>query len=191
MKTTELQLIVAIARNGVIGRAGGLPWRLSSDLRRFKRLTMGGALIVGRKTYDSIGRPLPGRQMIVVTRQVGLEFEGVTVVGSLDQALHSAADAPQVFCAGGAEIYRLGLPEAARLHVTWVEAEVEGDVRFPEIDWDDWQVASEIRLPAGERDEYPTTFREYRRVHGPTELLKERPRDSSGRVTPDRGSRAE
>ena len=160
-----LELIAAVARNGVIGRGGGLPWRLSADLKRFKRLTMGSALIVGRKTYeDSIARPLPGRQMIVVSRQADLSIPDVVVAHSLDEALSVASSSPRAFCAGGGELFRQALPDCEQMHITWVESDVEGDVRFPDVEWQQWRIVSEMRLPAGKRDQYPTTFREYRRL---------------------------
>lgn len=125
-------IVAAVARNGVIGRNGDLPWHLPEDLRRFKRLTMGGTLVMGRKTYESIGRPLPGRTTIVVTRQADWSAEGVEAAGSFDEALARAGDG-DVFVVGGAEVYRQAMAVADALEITEVDAEPEGDVRFPEI----------------------------------------------------------
>src|SRR5690606_4360756 len=128
-------LVVAVAKSGVIGRAGGLPWRLPEDLRHFKATTMGHHVIVGRKTWDSIGRALPGRTWIVVTRDPAYTAEGATVVHSLDEALDRARTAgeDEAMIAGGGELYRLALPRADRIWLTRVDAEVEGDVTFPPL----------------------------------------------------------
>jgi dihydrofolate reductase len=132
-----LILIAAVGRNGVIGRDNDLPWRIREDLQRFKRLTLGHTLVMGRKTYDSIGRPLPGRTTIVVTRQPGWSAAGVQVANSLDEAL-KLADGIDVYVAGGGEIYRLALPLADRLELTEVDQSPDGDVTFPLFDEQDW-----------------------------------------------------
>ena len=124
----DVALIVAMAADRVIGRDNDLPWKLSSDLQRFKTLTMGCPIIMGRRTYDSIGRPLPGRRNIVLSRDTGLALEGCDVMASLDDAL--AIDAPRVFVIGGAQIYREALPHASHLFVTQVRAQVDGDTWF-------------------------------------------------------------
>lgn len=135
-----VSLIVAVSANGVIGLDGGIPWHLPEDLKLFKETTMGHTLIVGRKTYQSIGRPLPGRQMIVLTRQADYVAEGCQVVGSLEEALMIAREAgeDEAFVAGGAEVYALALPLAERIYWTQVHAEVEGDTYFPEFEREDW-----------------------------------------------------
>lgn len=138
-------VVAAVARNGVIGSGGRLPWHLPEDLRHFKQLTMGGTLVMGRKTYESIGRPLPGRRTVVVTRQYGWSADGVDVAGSLEAALATAGDG-EVFVVGGGEIYRQALPLADALEITQVDAEPSGDVYFPPIG-QDW---SEIRRTGGE-----------------------------------------
>ncbi|MEA2694283.1 MAG: dihydrofolate reductase, partial [Acidobacteriota bacterium] len=120
-----------MAANRVIGDGNRLPWRLPEDLARFKRLTMGGTLILGRKTYESIGRPLPGRKTVVVSRQPGYAPEGVLVARSIEEALERAGEG-NVWIAGGAEIYRQALDKAERLYLTRIEAEVPGDAFFPE-----------------------------------------------------------
>lgn len=135
-----LTLIVAVARNGVIGVDGGLPWRLPGDLPRLKALTMGHVLIMGRKTFDSIGRPLPGRTTVVVTRQVDWSFEGVHVVASVPEALRLAGSIDDdVFVLGGAEIYAQTLDQADRIELTEVHATPAGDTYFPSVDWSMWR----------------------------------------------------
>ena len=151
---------------GAIGRAGGLPWRLPDDLKRFKALTMGKPIVMGRKTWDSIGRPLPGRHSIVVTRRGGLEIAGVTVVGSIEQAIAAAGDVPEVCIIGGAEIYRLSLPLTDVLHVTRVHAVVEADTYFPPIDPLEWHEVAREEHPADEKHPYAYAFVEMRRRAG-------------------------
>ena len=145
----KVSIIAAMSSNHVIGRDNELPWKLKPDLQRFKQLTMGGALIVGRRTFESIGRLLPGRTTIVVTRQPGYEPAGVTVVHSIDEALHRAPG-DEAFVAGGADIYRQTLDRADRLYLTMLERQYEGDAFFPEIDPLRWRLVSEERHPAQE-----------------------------------------
>ncbi len=152
-------LIVAVSDNGVIGRDGDLPWRLSADLKRFKALTMGHHLIMGRRTWDSIGRPLPGRTTVVLTRDPEWEVpEGVRVARSFTEALDLAHDDPQPFVVGGAEVYRTALPHVDTLYVTVVHAEVAGDTMLPEIDWHAWRKVESEDHPADEKNQYPFTF---------------------------------
>jgi dihydrofolate reductase len=134
-----ISLVAALARNRVIGSGNRLPWHLPEDLRRFKRLTMGAPVIMGRKTHESIGKALPGRRNIVVTRQAGARFEGCEVAGSLEAALALAGDVPEVFVIGGAELYRLALPRADRLYLTLIDANYDGDAFFPEFDPAEWR----------------------------------------------------
>lgn len=129
-----------MARNGVIGVDGRLPWRLPADLARFKALTMGATLVMGRKTYDSIGRPLPGRTTLVITRQAGWSADGVTTCSSLEDALSRVHDVAYVV--GGSDIYALALPVATRLELTEVDSTPEGDAFFPAWDRPAWQVAA-------------------------------------------------
>jgi len=166
----DIAIYVAIAENGVIGREGGLPWRLSSDLKRFKADTMGKPIIMGRKTWEGIGRPLPGRLNIVVTRDPAFRAEGAETMRSLDEAIVLAraqgrcmAGADEICVIGGGEIYRQALPLADRLYVTHVLAKVDGDTRFPEIDSDVWQAVRVIDTPAGEKDSHPTRYTVYER----------------------------
>jgi dihydrofolate reductase len=147
-----VSLIAAVARNGVIGRQGGLPWRLRDDMRYFAETTAGKAVVMGRKTYDSLPeryRPLPGRRNIVVTRDSQWQVEGVEAVGSVEQALVLTAGT-DVMVIGGGEIYALALPLASRLYLTEIAAEVEGDVVFPVVDKAGWREMA--RTPHQEGD---------------------------------------
>lgn len=145
-----LSIIAAIARNGVIGRGNALPWHLPADLRHFKTVTMGRPVIMGRRTHESIGRPLPGRLNIVVSRNPDFRAEGCTVVASLADALQAASGAAEVFVVGGAQLYAEALPRADRLYLTRVEAEVEGDTWFPAFDAGAWRtVSSDMGAPDG------------------------------------------
>lgn len=164
---------VAIAENGVIGRDGGLPWRLSTDLKRFKADTMGKPVVMGRKTYEGIGKPLPGRLNIVVTRDRDWRAEGVEVVHSLDDAIRLAevrgrcmTGADEVCIIGGGQIYGQALPLADRLHVTHVLAEVAGDAHFPPIDPAEWRMVRWQDVPAGEKDSHATRHSIYERRRG-------------------------
>lgn len=156
----SLAIIAAVGANGVIGRQGGLPWRLPEDLRRFKALTMGHTLVMGRATYDSIGRALPGRRTIVITRQVTWSAPGVDVAYSVDEALLMAGPGP-VFVAGGGEIYRQCLERADVLHLTLVDAAVEGDTWFPTVDPKTFQEVAREPHPEGE---LPFAFVTYERT---------------------------
>ncbi len=169
---------VAVAANGVIGRDNGLPWRLSSDLKRFKAGTMGKPIVMGRKTFESIGKALPGRLNIVVTRDRGFRAEGVETAGSLEDALTLArvrgrcmAGADEICVVGGGEIYRQALPIADRLHVTHVLADVDGDARFPEIDPATWRLVGSEDVPAGERDSHATRYAVYERRQSVHEIV--------------------
>lgn len=164
----SLSIIVAAAKNGVIGRDGDLPWRLSADLKRFKRITMGHPLVMGRKTWESIGKPLPGRTSVVVTRQQDFQadYEAVRIVHALEEALKVAAELPggeEIFLIGGAQLYAAALPSASKLYFTHVEAEVEGDAAFPEVDWTEWKLVKAEKVPADEKNEYDHTFSVYQR----------------------------
>ncbi len=128
----RISLIAAMSRNRVIGMDNQLPWHLPEDLRRFRALTSGHPVIMGRKTFASIGKPLPHRQNIVISRQKGLEIAGAAVLSSLDEAFSCCASNEEVFVIGGAEIYCLALPKADRIYLTLVDREIEGDAFFPE-----------------------------------------------------------
>ena len=157
-----ISLIVAASENHVIGRDGELPWRLSDDLKRFKAVTMGKPVVMGRKTWESIGRPLPGRQNIVITRQPGYVAEGATVVCGRNEAIVAAHGAEEIMVIGGSEIYALFLPAAERLYVTRVHTEVEGDAFFP-APGDDWRLVSEEPHVADEKNEFDVSFRIFER----------------------------
>ncbi len=154
---------MAMARNRVIGRDNTLPWRLPADLARFKRLTMGHSLVMGRKTYESIGRPLPGRTMLVVTRQRGYAPEGVKVVHSVDEALALAAGDSEVFIGGGADLYAQTLERLDRLYLTRIERAFPGDTLFPEVDLSGWKLIEEEHHPAAGEAALPFAFLTYER----------------------------
>lgn len=159
-RAPRLTLIVAVADNGVIGREGGLPWRLSEDLRRFKQRTLGRPVVMGRKTWESLGKPLPGRTNIVITRRGNYQVDvsGVIVARDLDAAIAAAGDVDEVMIIGGAEIYALALPRADLVELTQVHAIVEGDTVFPTLPSADWKEISRTDHPADERNQYPTSF---------------------------------
>jgi dihydrofolate reductase len=160
-----ISCVVAVARNGVIGREGSLPWHISSDLRRFKEITMGKPVIMGRRTWDSLPRkPLPGRQNIVISRQKDFAPEGASAAASPAQALRFAAGAPEVAVIGGGEIYRLFWPWVARIYLTEVDLEVAGDTRFPSLDPAEWREVAREQHPRGERDSAGFTLRILDRV---------------------------
>jgi dihydrofolate reductase len=164
----HIALFAAVAENGVIGRDNGLPWRLSTDQRRFKALTMGKPLVMGRKTWESFPRqPLPGRPNIVITRDQDFRAEGADVAHSLDEALRLAREraggADEICVIGGGEIYAQAIGIADRLYITHVRASPEGDTRFPPIDPAVWEAVSTEDHPDGEKDSHPTRFAIYRR----------------------------
>ncbi|GJM43991.1 MAG: dihydrofolate reductase [Gemmatimonadota bacterium] len=160
----NLEIIVAMDEGRVIGRDNDLPWRLPADLRHFKKTTMGHPVLMGRRTWESVGKPLPGRTTIVVTSRPDLHVpDGVLVASSLGQAIDLAAGtgAGTAFVVGGAGLYREALPLAHRLHLTRVHAHVDGDVRFPRFDEQEWELAAERRFAADERNQYDLTFQTY------------------------------
>lgn len=154
----RLVAVLAMADNGVIGHRGGLPWRLPADLARFRQLTLGKPVLMGRRTFESLGRPLAGRHNIVLTRETGWGANGVTVVHSLDDALAVAGDAPEVMVIGGADVYRQCWPRLQRIELTRVHARPEGDVVLRDVDWSAWKVASSTVRAADERNEYDCSF---------------------------------
>jgi dihydrofolate reductase len=158
-----IAIIVAASENNVIGREGELPWRLSDDLKRFKAVTMGKPIVMGRKTWESIGRPLPGRHNIVITRQTGFEAAGCDVVSSIAEAIAVAGDAVEIMVIGGSEIYALFLPQVQRVYLTRVHAEIEGDAVFPPLG-DEWRLVSDEAHAADASNEYDVSFRIYERV---------------------------
>jgi dihydrofolate reductase len=168
----RISLIAAAAENGVIGAGGVLPWRLSSDMKRFKRLTMGKPVIMGRKTYESIGKPLEGRVNIVVSRRPGFKPPGVVVAQTVEAALILAAEKAgasgdeEAMVIGGGEVYAAALSLADRLYITHVEGRPDGDTKFPPIEAAIWRATSPERLPASDKDSAATTFVVYERLAG-------------------------
>ena len=153
-----ISLIVAVAANNVIGADGDLPWHLSEDLKRFKAITMGKPMIMGRSTFESIGRALPGRQSIVMSRRADFAAAGCDVVSSAKEALSRAGDVEEVMVIGGSAVYELFLPTADRIYLTRVHAEVDGDTFLPEIDMDEWRVTGTESFPAGDDQRLAFSF---------------------------------
>lgn len=166
MAQPRIAIIAALARNYVIGRGNRLPWHLPDDLRHFKRLTLGRPIIMGRRTWESLPGLLPERTHIVVTRDPKYQANGAVVVRSLDQAL-AAAGGEEALVVGGAQLYALALPRACRLNLTLVEAEIEGDAFFPEIDPAAWREVAREPHAADERHAYPFSFVTLERVVRP------------------------
>ena len=172
MSEARIVLVVAVSRNGVIGRDGDLPWRLPSDLKRFKALTLGKPVLMGRRTWDSIGRPLPGRPNIVVTRDPAFSAPGAEVAASLDAGLAAARreaaalGVDEVCVIGGGQIYAQVFDRADILHVTYVEADIDGDTRFPEIDPALFDKVVEEPIPQGDKDSHAMRFVTWRRRRG-------------------------
>ncbi|MBQ5922004.1 MAG: dihydrofolate reductase [Alistipes sp.] len=158
-----LSIIVAVARNGVIGDKNALLWHISEDMRFFRRTTSGHPVIMGRKTYESLGRPLPNRQNVVISRTTQ-EIEGCTVVGSLEQAIALFPAEEEVFIIGGAQIYALALEVADRFYLTRVEHDYEGDTSFPAWDESKWRLLSREEFELGEKYPYPFAFELYERI---------------------------
>jgi len=160
-----LTIIAALDRNRAIGRDNALPWHLPDDLRRFKALSMGRPVLTGRRTAESIGRALPGRLNLVLSRSGGAPFEGQCVVRTLDEAREAAGD--DLVVAGGGEIYALCLPYTQVMHLTWVDATlVDADTHFPDFDGGAWEVTGRERHPADDRHEYAFEWVDYRRSSG-------------------------
>lgn len=159
----RLEFVVAVARNGVIGRGNALPWRLPADLQHFKRTTLGHPILMGRRTWESIGRPLPGRTNLVLSRAADYHAPGATVVRTLDEARRAAVGAESLMVIGGAELYRVLFDEAAVLHLTEVHADVDGDVRFPDWDRSRWRETWREEHAADERHAFPYAFVRYER----------------------------
>lgn len=163
-----ISLLVAYAKNGVIGKQNDLPWYLPADLKRFKQLTVGHPVIVGRKTFDSItkrlGHSLPDRPNIVLTRDSQYQYEGAKVVSGMEEALAATDASEEVFVIGGAEIYRQALPVAGRIYATEVKAEIDGDVFFPEFDRKSWREVERQTNTADEKNPYDYDFVVYERM---------------------------
>lgn len=161
-----ISLIAAMSENRVIGRDGGLPWHLPADLKHFQQTTMGHPVIMGRRTFESLGRPLPGRTNIIVTRNPDYELDDAIVVRSLDEAIQAAEDddPEEIFILGGEEIFRQALPRAQRMYLTLVQAEFDGDVMFPEFNAGEWRTVEQREHPADEKNKYACTFQTIERM---------------------------
>jgi len=161
----KISIIAAMSDNRVIGRDGGLPWHLPSDLKRFKFLTMGHAVIMGRKTFESVGKALPGRRCIVITRQDAYKADDILIAHSLGQAL-SLVDKTETeaFILGGESIYNLTLDMATHLYLTVVHATINGDTLFPKFDIDDWKITQDEKHEADKKNQYAYSFRSYERA---------------------------
>ncbi|WP_070963166.1 type 3 dihydrofolate reductase [Vibrio sonorensis] len=153
----NISMIAAMAKNRVIGKDNQMPWHLPADFAWFKRCTMGKPVIMGRKTYESIGRPLPGRPNIVISRDASLSIEGVTTVTSIEKALEVAGDVEEVMIIGGGAIYKACLPKADKLYVTYIDADIDGDTQFPEWEQEYKETYSEQYL-ADEKNAYNMRF---------------------------------
>lgn len=160
MQPNFISIVAAVARNGAIGHRGALPWHLPDELRHFRRITLGKPVLMGRKTFQAIGTPLPGRSNIVISRNPGFQAPGVTVSGSLDAALEHAGGG-EVMVIGGGELYRLALPLAGRLFLTVVDCSPDADTWFPEWDVSAWQLAGSHSHDADERHAFGFEMQEW------------------------------
>ena len=160
----RLSIVVAAAENGVIGRGNAMPWHLPDDLKRFKALTMGKPILMGRKTFESIGKALPGRTNIVLTRQNGLVLPGCEVVDSIEAAMAAAGDAEELAVIGGANVYAQALSSVTTIHLTRVHAELQGDAVFPSLEPSEWSEHLVERHPADARHAYAFTFIDFKRL---------------------------
>lgn len=160
----RLSIIVAMAKNRVIGTNNAIPWHLPNELKLFKRVTMGHHIIMGRRTYESIGRLLPGRTTVIVTRQLGYHVPGALIAHSLEQAIAACGNDDEVFVIGGGELYSTALPIADRIYLTTVDAEPDGDTFIPEFDLKDWRETSSQSFPAGEQHRYAYRRAVYDRI---------------------------
>jgi len=158
-----LSIIAAVSANNALGKDNKLLWHLPADLKRLKELTMGHHLIMGRKTFESLGRPLPGRPHIVISRDINLKFEGVTVVDSLAKAFELAKNDNQPFIFGGAEIYKQALPFIERIYLTRVNETFEGDAYFPELDMNNWELVSKLDFEPDEKNKFHYSYEEYKK----------------------------
>lgn len=157
----RITLIAAVSENGVIGRGNALPWHLPADLQRFKRLTTGHAVVMGRKTWESIRRPLPHRRNIVISGSPGFHPAGAMVVPTLGAAIDAARDLTELFAIGGSRVFEAALPLTDRLELTRVHAQVPGDAFFPKLDFSEWKLVAEERHPADDQHAYPFSFLTY------------------------------
>ncbi len=159
-----MEIVVAVTKNNVIGQDGDMPWHLPADLAHFKKLTTDHVIVMGRRTWESIGRPLPNRVNIVITRQANYEAEGATVVHSLKEAESVAGDR-RVFVIGGGEIYREAMPHCECLHITRIDTTLAGDTSFPHIGEPLWRCENSVNLPADNKNQYELNFETWSRVN--------------------------
>lgn len=158
-----ISIIVAMSENGIIGRDDDLPWHLSADLQKFKQITMGHHIVMGRKTYESINRLLPGRTTVIITRQQDYEIDGAVILNDLE-SVHGLADADnELFIIGGGQIYQAALDLADKLYITRVHASVDGDTVFPELNWEHWELESRDDHEADDRNDHDYSFEVWRR----------------------------
>jgi dihydrofolate reductase len=162
----RIVFVVAMARNGIIGRDGQMPWHLPDDLKRFKALTLGKPVLMGRKTYDSIGKPLVERRNIVLTRNLCWEAPQVIVVHTLEEALRQARPARELMVIGGADIFSMCVPLCSRIELTLIDADIEGDTRFVALEPSEWREAARESHPADQRHAYAFDFRTLERISG-------------------------
>lgn len=160
----QISIVVAISENNAIGKDNQLLWHLPADLKHFKNITTGHTIIMGRKTYDSIGKPLPNRRNIIITRQKDLNLEGVEVVNSLEEALSLSKDEEEVFIIGGAEIYKQAVAVSHRIYLTRVHQEFEADAFFPELDDESWEEVEKVDHLPDEKNKFAYTFSTLERV---------------------------
>jgi dihydrofolate reductase len=166
VKRPIISLIVAMGQDGVIGLHNRLPWRLPADLAHFKRITMGKPIVMGRKTWESLPGVLPGRRHIVITRDESYQADSCTLVHSIDEAIAAAGEVDEIMIVGGVTIYRVFLPLADRFYLTRVDAEIEGDAYFPEVDWDQWRELGRESHLADEKNPHAYSFIELERIAG-------------------------
>lgn len=159
-----LSLIVAVSKNNVIGADNGLLWQMPADLRHFKAVTMGHTVIMGRKTYESIGKPLPGRRNIVVTRQEEFSANGCEIANSLQDAVDLCTKEQEVFIVGGGEVYKQAIHAADKIYLTRIYGQFEGDTVFPEINFSEWRLTKYLKHHSDEKNPYDYSFSEYERL---------------------------
>ena len=157
-----ISLIAALDKNRLIGADNGMPWHLPADFKHFKEITMGKPVVMGRKTFESIGKPLPGRQNIVISRN-GFSADGITSVNSIDAALHSVGDIEEVMIIGGANIYHQMIDKADRMYLTHVDAECKGDAWFPEIEASSWNIVNQLFVQKDEKNNFNFNIISYER----------------------------
>ena len=158
-----ISIIVAMGRNRAIGRDNSLVWHLPADLKHFKETTMGKPLIMGRKTFESVGKPLPGRTNVVVTRSKEFSAPGCIIADSLEQALSKVDGEPEIFIAGGGEIYRQAIPLTDKMYITIIDHDFDADTHFPKFSEKEWKIVEENYQPANQKNQYPMVFRTYER----------------------------